>query len=263
MLNINSTDSVNIVQVENTSGYDGHALRAYNYFPEHYEGIPDTPEAINGTKKSHAKWRQLSKTPTFALTYGGTFMAIVEQTGMPVAEAKRIEENYHKLYKASDDWVQEHILEATKCGYVECAFGLRVRTPILAKTILNIKETPYEAKKEARTAGNALGQSWGLLNNRAAIELQENVLASPYTKHILPCAHIHDAQYFYVRDDIKVVKFLNDNLGKAMEWQDHPLIQHPDVHLSGELDLFYPSWAYSKTLPNYASEQEIFQIADS
>lgn len=246
-----------------TDGYDGHCLRAYHYFPEEYVGIPETPEAINTTKKSHKKWRQLSKTPTFALTYGGTFMAIVEQTGMPVEEAKRIEANYHKLYKASDEWVQQHVHRATVCGYVECAFGLRVRTPILARTILGLKETPYEAKKEARTAGNALGQSWGLLNNRAAIELQEKVLESEFDMDILPSAHIHDAQYFYVRDDIKAVKYLNDNLGDAMAWQDHPLIEHPDVKLSGELDLFYPSWAYDKTLPNHATEEEIFQIADS
>ncbi|CAM0077737.1 DNA polymerase [Vibrio phage K482 g1] len=246
-----------------TDGYDGHCLRAYHYFPEQYVGIEETPESINATAKTHKSWRQMSKTPTFALTYGGTFMAIVEQTGMPVAEAKRIEANYHKLYKASDDWVQRHVENASKTGYVECAFGLRVRTPILAQTILNTSVTPYEAQKEARTAGNALGQSWGLLNNRAAIELQENVLASRHSLDIRPSMHIHDAQYFYVRDDIEAVKFLNDNLGQAMRWQNDPLIQHPDVPLFGELDIFHPHWGEDTTIPNFASEEEIFNIADS
>ena len=32
MLEIKSTDSVSIVQVANTQGYDGHCLRAYAYF---------------------------------------------------------------------------------------------------------------------------------------------------------------------------------------------------------------------------------------
>lgn len=246
-----------------TDGYDGHCLRAYHYFPEEFVGIPETPDAINATAKTHKSWRQMSKTPTFALTYGGTFMAIVEQTGMPVAEAKRIEANYHKLYKASDDWVQRHVEDATSTGYVECAFGLRVRTPILKQTIINTSVTPYEAQKEARTAGNALGQSWGLLNNRAAIELQENVLASRHRLDIRPSMHIHDAQYFYVRDDITAVKFLNDNLGKAMRWQADPLIQHPDVPLFGELDIFHPHWGVDTTIPNFASEEEIFNIADS
>lgn len=246
-----------------TDGYDGHCLRAYHYFPTEYVGIPETPAAINATKGTHKKWRQLSKTPTFALTYGGTYMAIVEQTGMPVDDAKAIEANYHKLYSASDAWVEGHVKKATTTGYVTCAFGLRVRTPILAKTILGLKETPYEAQKEARTAGNALGQSWGLLNNRAAIELQTKTLKSPFVLDIRPCAHIHDAQYFYVRDDVAAVEYLNNNLGDAMAWQNHPLIQHPDVHLSGELDLFYPSWAYDKTLPNHASQDLIFKIADA
>ncbi|CAM0055606.1 DNA polymerase [Vibrio phage K479] len=246
-----------------TDGYDGHCLRAYHYFPEQFVGIPETPDAINATAKTHKSWRQMSKTPTFALTYGGTFMAIVEQTGMPVSEAKRIEANYHKLYKASDDWVQRHVEDATSTGYVECAFGLRVRTPILKQTIINTSVTPYEAQKEARTAGNALGQSWGLLNNRAAIELQENVLASRHRLDIRPSMHIHDAQYFYVRDDITAVKFLNDNLGKAMRWQADPLIQHPDVPLFGELDIFHPHWGVDTTIPNFASEEEIFNIADS
>ena len=32
MLEIKSTDSVSIVQVANTQGFDGHCLRAYAYF---------------------------------------------------------------------------------------------------------------------------------------------------------------------------------------------------------------------------------------
>lgn len=262
MLVINSTDEIEMVRVENTDGYDGHCLRAYHYFPEAFTGIPETPQAINATKKTHESYRQMSKTPTFALTYGGTWKAIVEQTGMPEPEAKRIEANYHKLYKVSDDWVQDHIIEASKTGYVTVAFGLRVRTPVLKRSVMNTSITPREAQGEARTAGNALGQSWGLLNNRAAIELQEKVLNSKYSLDIRPAAHIHDAQYFYVRDEVDAVKYLNDNLGEAMSWQDDPLIYHDDVKLSGELDLFYPSWAYAGTLPNYASEEEIITIAD-
>lgn len=217
---------------------------------------------INSIAITHKKWRQLSKVPTFALTYGGSWKAIVEQTGMEETQAKRIETNYHKLYKVSDDWVQDHIIKASKTGYVTIAFGLRLRTPILHKSVMNTSITPRVAQGEARTAGNALGQSWGLLNNRAAIELQEKTLKSKFRLDIRPAAHIHDAQYFYVRDDIGAVKYLNDTLGMAMSWQDDPLIHHPDVKLSGELDIFYPSWAYSGTLPNYASEEEIIQIAN-
>mgnify|MGYP005989213439 CR=1 FL=1 len=245
-----------------TDGYDGHCLRAYYYFPEAYEGIPETPDAINATKDTHEKWRQRSKTPTFALTYGGTYMAIIEQAGLPKAEALRIERNYHELYSVSNEWVQSHIERATSDGYVTCAFGLRVRTPLLKRTVLNARVTPYQAKKEARTAGNALGQSWGLLNNRAAIEVQQKTLRSAFAMHIKPGAHIHDAQYFYVKDDKRTLKYLNDVLGQAMAWQGLPIIQHDVVKLSGELDLFYPSWAHKKTLPNNISINEITQLCD-
>ena len=49
-----------------TDGFDGHCLRSYYYWPEAYVGIADTPEAINGTKDTHAEYRQKGKAPTFA-----------------------------------------------------------------------------------------------------------------------------------------------------------------------------------------------------
>ena len=93
---------------------------------------------------------------------------------------------------------------------------------------MNIKATPYEAQKEARTAGNALGQSYGMLNNRAAIELKQRLLSSPFsTTYCLLC--IHDAQYFLVKEDIEPVHWLNTNLVECMEWQGLPEIYHPKL----------------------------------
>jgi DNA polymerase-1 len=122
---------------------------------------------------------------------------------------------------------------------------------------------PYEAKKEGRTAGNALGQSYGLLNNRAGIEFQERVFKSDHRYKIVPCSHIHDAQYFIIDDCIDTVSFINKELVECMEWQQLPEIQHPTVKLGGELDIFYPSWAHGITLPNGASKEEIFSICDA
>ena len=42
MLEIKSSDELNIVQVENTQGYDGHSLRAYYYWGEQ---MPDIQQA--------------------------------------------------------------------------------------------------------------------------------------------------------------------------------------------------------------------------
>lgn len=240
-------------------GYDGHCLRAYAYFKEQMPDIdPTSVDSINSIADhaTYSKLRQKSKGPTFLLTYGGTWMGLVG-LGFSEEEAKQIEKNYHDLYQASDAWVQAEIDKACQTGYVECAFGLRVRTPLLRKAIMNHERTPYEALKEGRTAGNALGQSYGLLNNRAAIEVQEKVLASKHRYDIIPVAHIHDAQYFLVKDDIDAVSFLNDVLVTAMLWQDLDAIRHPDVELGGELSLFFPNWAHDITLQRYASQDAI------
>lgn len=241
-----------------TDGYDGHCLRAYYYFKSEMVDIdPDDVNSINSIKKKYGHLRQKSKTPTFALTYGGTHFAICDQTGMSKAEAKAIEDNYHQMYAVSDQWVADKIEQAAIDGYVVGAFGLKVRTPIILKSLMGTNKTPYEAKKESRTAGNALGQSYGMLNNRAAIDLQERCFASDYRYDILPVAHIHDAQYFIVKDDIDVVHWLNINLVDCMEWQELPDIQHDSVGLGGELSLFWPTWANEIELPNGADTMTI------
>lgn len=240
-----------------TDGYDGHCLRAFYYFKNRLPGIVDTVESINSIADLFADVRQDSKAPTFALTYQGTWHTLVNNIGMSESEAKSIEKNYHILYIHSDEWVQDKLILASKEGYVTLAFGLRLRTPILAQTILNKRSTPYAAQAEGRTAGNALGQSYGLLNNRAAIEFHKRLLASPYKYNIKPIAHIHDAQYFIMDDTIGCVKWFNDNLVECMQWQELPEIQHDLVKLGGGVELYYPTWADKMSIKNNASKRLI------
>lgn len=180
--------------------------------------------------------------------------------GIPEAEAKEIERSYHELYEVSDKWVQDRLIRASKDGFLTLAFGLRLRTPILAQTILNTSSTPYEASAESRTAGNALGQSYGLLNNRAAIEFYGRLLNSKYKYDIKPIAHIHDAQYFLLRKNHEVIKWFNDNLVECMEWQELPEIKHPQVGLGGAVELFIDNWSKHVTLPNKATTEQIEQL---
>lgn len=246
-----------------TDGYDGHCLRAYSYFKDQMPDIdPTSVDSINSIEKKYKHLRQMSKVPTFALTYGGTSHAIVGQTGLPAHEAQAIEAAYHELYKASDDWVASKVKQASNDGFLTVAFGMRVRTPLLHKCIMNGRWVPFEAQAEARTAGNALGQSWGLLNNRAAIELAERLKRSEYRYDILPVAHIHDAQYFLVKDLEGPVNWLNKNLVECMEWNHHEDIYHDEVGLGGELAVFYPDWSNEISLPNNANSQQILDIAE-
>ena len=242
-------------------GFDGHCLRAYSYFGDKMADIANTVASINSIESKYPQLRQDSKAPTFLLTYGGTYHGLVSNVGLSEDAAKAIESAYHKMYTVSDNWVAGRIKQASTDGYVTAAFGLRVRTPILAATILGNSKTPYEAQAEGRTAGNALGQSWGMLNNRAGIEFQRRCLASPYRNDIKPNAHIHDAQYGLVRDDAEVIKWLNDNLTDCMKWQDDPEISHPGVKLGGDMDILFPDMTNKVTFPNGASVDEIRTLA--
>lgn len=251
-------------------GYDGHCLRAYSYWGDK---MPDIQEElkkaqsedekvniINSIKGRYKTLRQASKTPTFALTYQGTYRTLMSKCGFSEEEAKHIEKQYHDLYKESDEWVAKQINQASHDGYVTAAFGLRVRTPLLKQTIRKTRKTPYEAEAEGRTAGNALGQSWCLLNNRAGIEFNKAVRNSPYRLLIKPCAQIHDAQYFLVKDDPEVILWANNHLVHAVQWQDDPAIWHDQVKLGGEFSMFYPDWAHELSIPNDCTEEQLYQL---
>ncbi len=246
-------------------GFDGHSYRALNYWPHLYPEIDRSdPEQVNQLDKldngKGKKVRGKSKAPTFLLTYRGTYMGLMKNCGFPEPEAKSIESNYHKMYVVSDQWVDKHLLQAEKDGYVTCAFGLRVRTPLIKKVVMGCSVTPHEADAEARTAGNALGQSWCLLNGRAAHEFMNRVRNSKFKYDIKICAQIHDAIYLYWRDDLNITWWVNQNLGDCMQWQEHPDIAHDQVKLFGELDIFHPSWKDDITLPNDISQREIVEI---
>lgn len=243
-----------------TDGYDGHSLRAYAYFGEQMPDIEDTVESINSIQHKYKPLRSDSKAPTFLLTYGGTYMGLMKNCGFSEEKAKLTEKRYHDLYVVSDAWVQAKLDEAAKTGYVTAAFGLRVRTPLLAQVLRGTCKTPYEAEAEGRTAGNALGQSWCLLNNRAGSEFMRKVRTSEFRLDIRPCIHIHDAQYFMIRDNMDTLQYTNKHLVEAVNWQDHPDIAHPEVGLGGELSLFYPTWANEIEIPNHATPDEVHQI---
>jgi DNA polymerase-1 len=218
---------------------------------------------INSIADLYKPQRQDSKTPTFALTYQGTWKTIVGQ-GFAVKVAKQIEKRYHELYAVSDQWVAAKLDQASIDGYITAAFGLRVRTPLLAQVIRGNSKTPHEAEAEGRTAGNALGQSWCLLNSRAWVEFMQKVRSNPDMRlKIRPCAQIHDAGYALIPDDIEVLQYVNEHLVEAVFWQDHPDIAHPDVQLGGELSVFWPSWEHEAVIPNSASVDAIYAVIEN
>ena len=247
-----------------TDGYDGHSLRAYAYFKDHMPDIdPASVDSINSIAEKYSQFRQDSKMPTFALTYQGTSYTLMLKGGFSKEAANNIEQSYHDLYKESDKWIADKLNTASQTGYITAAFGLRVRTPLLHQVIRGNKATPHEAAAEGRTAGNALGQSWCLLNSRASAEFMQKVRKSKYATKIRPIAHIHDAQYYIIPNDLNILAYVNKHLVEAVEWQEHPDIKHDIVKLGGNLAIFHPSWAKEIELPNNADAAAIQQtIAD-
>lgn len=244
-----------------TDGYDGHSLRAYGYFGDQMPDIdPSSVESINSIAKKYKPLRQESKAPTFALTYQGTYHTLMANCGFSKEKAMMVEDKYKQMYAASIQYVTDKLEQATHDGYITVAFGLRVRTPLLAQTILGTNKTPKEAAAEGRTAGNAMGQSYCMLNSRAASAFMKKVRKSKYRLDIRPCAHIHDAQYYLVRDgNFEALMFLNDELPKDVAWQDDPEIWHEKVKLSGSVEIYYPNWNWGFDIPNGADEPTIKQ----
>ena len=215
---------------------------------------------VNSISKLYKNLRQDSKVPTFALTYDGTYVTLMKNVGLSEEVAKSIEANYHELYKVSDEWSRQRIEEASRLGYIVIAFGLRLRTPLLKQVILGTSKTPHEAASEGRTAGNALGQSWCMLNNRAASEFMGKVRKSPQRLNVKPCAHIHDAQYYLIKDDMQTLLYVNKHLSKAVQWQDDPLIQNEHIDMSGKLEIFHPNWNHGFDIPNDADEPAVKEL---
>ena len=212
---------------------------------------------VNRVKDEFSNLRSKSKISTFALQYSGTPNTLVKNSGFTKTEADQIYQNYHNAYIDSVRYTSAKKSQASKDGYISVAFGLRVRTPLIAQTFLGKSNTPKEAEAEARTAGNAVSQSFGLLNNRATNAFMEKVWKSKFRYSILPIGQIHDCTYFLIKNDLETLEWANKHLIEEMEWQDLPEIQHPDVHLGAELDVCIEGWHKPITVPNGANQDEI------
>ena len=236
-------------------GFDGHCLRASFYFKDDMPNITKDKLSINSIKNIYPEYRQKSKEPTFLLTYGGTYHGLMNSLGLNEVDAKRIETQYHELYFESDEWVADKLQTACANGYITGAFGLRLRTPLLH---LNGKgKLNYKAASEGRTAGNMLGQSYGMLNSRAANEFRERIGKSEYKYDVFICGQIHDAIYVVWKNKLDIAKWVNDNIIASMQWCELKELQHPIVKLGAELDIFYPDWTSAFTIPNGATMYDI------
>lgn len=255
MLEISSTDIAHIARVENTQGFDGHSWRACFYFADRIQGIDiQDPVSVKTVSKLFPAERQDSKAPYFALTYQGTWKTLVKNCGFSPEVARKIYDGHHTMYAVAREATNQKLTLAAKQGYLDVAFGLRVRTPLLQKYGLSLSHS----QAEGRSVGNAWGQSYGLLNTRAGTAFLSRVRSE--NRPVYPCAQIHDAQYFLAPCKPEIIHWINIHLTQEMQWQELDEIRHPEVGLGGELDVFRFSWAKGHTLKNNASFADVQKV---
>lgn len=256
-------------------GYDGHCLRAFTYFTDSMPDVKqeydvakteaDKVAVINSIKKRYKHLRQESKGYTFALTYQCIAKTLEVKFGCSKEKAEKIYNAFHQLYHVSDEWVMSKMQTAFTKGYVEGAFGLKLRTPKMSKSLQSDIKNNFSVGEEFRTTANFFGQSFGLLNSRSGVEFNSSVRANPDESiryGIRPICQIHDAQYFMIKDDPDVFIYCNEGLIKADSWQELDEIKHPDVHLGGELSIFYPSWGEELVVPNHINKEDLLKLID-
>lgn len=220
-------------------------------------------EAVNAVKHAYPDLRQASKAVTFAAQYQGTYRTFMNSSGFSEEDAKALEKSYKELYKVSEEHTVSQVKKACSHGYLNVAFGLRIRTPLLSQVIYGAAKMPNAAAAEARTVGNAISQSYGLLNNRAANDLMKKVWLSKYREDVKPIALVHDAIYVLIRDDVEVVEWVNRELILSMQWQSLPEITNDQVKLGANLDICYKGWHQPITIPNHADLSTILTICKS
>jgi DNA polymerase-1 len=183
----------------------------------------------------------------------------MEQFGFSSKKAKHIEKSHHELYKASSEWLNKELSEAKRKGFVEGIFGFRLRTPLQS----NPMARKHEKTAEARSAGNMITQSYGLLTIRAMTNFMHRVWGSKYRTEIRPISTIYDSIYLDIPDTLDAVLWVNKNLIECMEdISGCPELEHNTVRLGADLEVFPETWAKGITIPNNATRADLYKLAN-
>ena len=195
-----------------------------------------------------------------AMAYGSGAGKIQDLLKCTKQEADEVYAAYHELYKGTADYAKRSIKEAAQDGYTTGAYDLKLRTPLTkSKRYLimdeeKLKKAPKDIKKalgsEGRTLNNMRIQSYGLLTNRAGIEIQRRIERDNMEENVILSNQIHDALYLVIKCDVPTITWVNKNLMEAMN-KDYR--EGQVIHLEAELDIG-PSWDKQYTLPNTFAE---------
>jgi DNA polymerase I-like protein with 3'-5' exonuclease and polymerase domains len=234
---------------------DGHSVNAIGYFADKIkdlmELVGDTAtDATNFYKlvSDGVKWaedlRQWGKGPTFGLAYGAFPPKIAATLKIPIEEAQVIFDNYHQvLYPGITEYRETYVLPtAKKDGEIHLGLGFTLKTD--------------DASNDIRSLANATCQFWSILTALAISKMHILIDQMGYQDDVKTISTIYDSIYYEVRDDPKIIKWVNDNLIKTMVVD---FMEDQTIKNEAESDVGY-NWSDMVTIPNNASVEEIKEV---
>jgi DNA polymerase I-like protein with 3'-5' exonuclease and polymerase domains len=234
---------------------DGHSVNAIGYFADKIkdlmELVGDTAtDATNFYKlvSDGVKWaedlRQWGKGPTFGLAYGAFPPKIAATLKIPIEEAQVIFDNYHQvLYPGITEYRETYVLPAAKKdGEIHLGLGFTLKTD--------------DASNDIRSLANATCQFWSILTALAISKMHILIDEMGYQDDVKTISTIYDSIYYEVRDDPKIIKWVNDNLIKTMVVD---FMEDQTIKNEADSDIGY-NWSDMVTIPNNASVEEIKEV---
>ena len=175
-----------------TSGSDFHAAVAKQVF-----NLPGTPAEI---KKKYPRERQIAKTVTFTIMYGGgpgkIAMQVTKDSGIPysVEEAKQVIKSYMANFKGLSAWLEINKNTISREGFIYSFFGRKRRLPNVFSSDKTI------AGHTVRSGINFLVQSNASdVNLLAAIDIVNYICVNNMNARVF--ALVHDSILAEVPED--------------------------------------------------------------
>ena len=230
---------------------DGHCLNAYGYFLEELKPLmPITGDTTTDVKLFNKlkeddpainAIRQKGKPATFGLAYGSYPPKVAATLKVPINEAESIFNNYHNvLYPGITDYRENYVLPTTlENGKIHLGMGFYLNSD--------------RPDADIRTLNNATCQFWSILTALTINKMHQLIDLAGYQNDIIVTSTIYDSIYFEVRDDVEIIKWLNDNLIPTMT-QD--FMENQTIKNTADLEIGH-SWGDLKIIRNDATLEDI------
>ena len=193
-------------------GIDGHCLNSYYYFQEEIEALlprEENEDLVTYIKRYYDEVehkgnkalkaiRQKSKQPTFGMNYGAYPKKLVGYLKCALEVAQAIWNKYHhELYPGVTKMREEIVLPTVKAnGRIHLGLGCYMNSS--------------EPEAEIRTLFNACSQFWSILTLLTINKFNHHVDANELSEDVKVISSIYDSIYILVRDDVELIKWVND-----------------------------------------------------